>query len=141
MKTKMESEDQFTIDVVKSLHPLFMTTAPLNFSDEDELKNTKGLNISAIYWKNKFIYEYMYGGCTFNLLPLHCGEYMTPVLTDIGECMTFNSRAVVDKYNNITTFRAGVANGLQMQLNVAQYEYYTGVYSVGLKVGSMDVTV
>ena len=137
----MESEDQLTIDVVKSLHPLFMTPAPLNFNDEDQLEKTRGLNISAIYWRNKFVYEYMYIGCTFNLLPLNCAEYMTPVLTDNGECVTFNSRAVVDKYNNITTFRAGVANGLRMQLNVIQYEYYTGAYSVGLKVINMDVTV
>ena len=55
-------------------------------------------------------------------------DYLTPVLTHMGHCYTFNVG------RNLSTFRAGVTNGLLFNMNVNHDEYFTGTYSIGIKV-------
>ena len=91
-----------------------------------------GISITKIYNRTKVEVPEMMGRCSFNTEVIPCDQYMTPVLTHMGQCYTFNSLDVAIR--NISTFRPGVINGLQMQIFIDQDQYFTGTYSAGLKV-------
>ena len=127
-KTKVEMEGQFIVELLQSMYPLPDLPPPLNLSDPDVLERTKGVNISAIFDRVKVEVPKLLGRCTFNNANLDCKDYLTPVLTHMGHCYTFNVG------RNLSTFRAGVTNGLLFNMNVNHDEYFTGTYSIGIKV-------
>ena len=135
-RTKVEEQDAYTMDLIKTLYPTYDIVRPLNFSDKEQLEKTKGVNFSEIYDKTKLPPVFMYEGCRFNTVNLMCPNFGTLIMTDVGECLTINSREIAHKYNNFTTFRPGFNNGMQYQLNVYQFQYYSGPYSAGLQVSS-----
>ena len=57
---------------------------------------------------------------------------MTPVMSHLGECYTFNSLSI--RVPRLETFRATVDNGLMMNIDIQHDEYYEGTYSAGLQV-------
>ena len=88
--------------------------------------------MADIYERTKVNVLEMTSRCTFNRLNLTCSEYMTPVMSHLGECYTFNSLSI--RVPRLETFRATVDNGLMMNIDIHNDEYYEGTYSAGLQV-------
>ena len=129
-KSKIEQEGQFIVELMQTMYPLPDVDLPLNLSDPDVLERTKGVDISAIFNRAKVEVPEMLERCSFNNQRLNCNDYLTPVLTHMGHCYTFNAG------RNLSTFRPGVNNGLLFNINVKENEYFTGTYSTGIKVCS-----
>ena len=127
-KSKVEQEGQFVVELLQSMYPLPELPGPLNLSDPAILERTKGIDIGAIFDRVKVEIPELLGRCTFNNQNLNCKNYLTPVLTHMGHCYTFNAG------RNLSTFRAGVNNGLLLNIDVNHREYFTGTYAVGIKV-------
>ena len=133
-RSLIEQENQLVINITRTLHPTYFVPSPLNLADPRDLELTKGFNFAKIYDRIKINSLDVFGGCHFNTIQLRCSDYIEPVITNIGECATFNNRNITKRFNNITTSRAGVANGLRLHLSVAHFEYFSGTLAAGFKV-------
>jgi hypothetical protein len=64
---------------------------------------------------------------------IHCEDYMSPVMTSMGLCYTFNGNK--NRIPNDIIKRSGPMNGLYLVLNISRLEYSKVTYgNVGIKV-------
>ena len=115
--------------------PFSIFNESCNATVEDFDENILAINITEAYMEGRHPKDEFIAYCGFasdgNIV--RCEAELTPVLTSLGICYTFNNG-----YSNISERiikRAGPMNGLNLILNINRLEYSTVTYgNVGVKV-------
>ena len=123
-------------DVMASIYGL--NEAGLNWTDP--IYNTS-LGLTDAEWM-EFIknashqIEHMFMACNWKSKPINCTQYFSSVLTEMGFCYQFNSKAFAEQNGgSLHVKKTGSDHGLWLQLNVEQAEYtFSESNSAGVKV-------